>query len=74
LRIARKVLIPKQLAEVKRSNVPAIPGVKIFSINTKDYSSIFKIFARTIFVFFNVSSPYKSYNNTEFTGQIRDQR
>jgi len=43
---------------------PAIPGVKKFSINTKEYSNIFKMLARTILAFFfNVSSPYESYNS-----------
>ncbi len=40
----------------------AIPEVKTFSINTKEYSNIFKMFARTILAFSNVSSPYERDN------------
>ena len=51
--------------------LPAVPGVKKFSINTKEYSNIFKMFARTIVAFFNVSSPYESYNTLNSQGESR---
>ena len=50
--------------------LPAVPGVKKFSINTKEYSNIFKMFARTIVAFFNVSSPYESYNTLNSQGEF----
>jgi hypothetical protein len=39
---------------IKVGKAPAVPGVKKFSINTKEYSNIFKMFARTIVAFFNI--------------------
>jgi hypothetical protein len=51
--------------------IGAVPGVKKFSINTKEYSNIFKMFARTIVAFFNVSSPYESYNTLNSQGESR---
>ncbi len=53
------------------SSNAAVPGFKKFSINTKEYSNIFKMFARTIVAFFNVSSPYESYNTLNSQGESR---
>jgi hypothetical protein len=55
---------------VKGNTLPAIPGVKEFPINTKEYSNISKMFARTILDFSNVSSPYESYNTLNSQGEF----
>jgi hypothetical protein len=64
------VAIASHRVFTKRATGTAVPGVKKFSINTKEYSKIFKMFARTIVAFFNVSSPYESYNTLNSQGEF----